>query len=58
MCAVLLSCSALLYYPLQLVDPTHASVLSPLCIFGIPLVYVIVKRCIPVRRVERNKVTV
>jgi len=58
MCAVLLSCSALLYYPLQLVDPTQASVLSPLCIFGIPLVYVIVKRCIPVRRVERNKVTV
>jgi hypothetical protein len=55
-CAILLSCSALLYYPLLRLDPTPASILLPLCIFGIPLVYMIVQRSIPLGRVERKNV--
>jgi hypothetical protein len=55
-CAILLSCSALLYYPLLRLDPTPASILLPLCIFGIPLVYMIVQRSIPLGKVERKNV--
>ncbi len=56
MCVLLLSCSALLYYPLQQLASTSTSILLPLCVFGIPLVYLIVKRCIPAGRIERKNV--
>jgi hypothetical protein len=55
-CMLLLSCSALLYYPLQQFASTSAGILLPLCVFGIPLVYLIVRRCIPGGRVERKDV--
>jgi hypothetical protein len=52
--ALLLSCSALLYYPLQQLAPTAPGILLPLCIFGIPLVYVIIQRYIFVGGIERK----
>ena len=55
-CVLLLSCSTLLYYPLQQLASTSTSILLPLCVFGIPLVYLIVQRCIPAGRIERKNV--
>ncbi len=55
-CVLLLSCSALLYYPLQQFAATATGVLLPLCVFSIPLVYLIVQRCIPAGRIERKNV--
>ncbi|GAC1566504.1 MAG: hypothetical protein NVS3B14_09350 [Ktedonobacteraceae bacterium] len=54
--ALLLSCTALLYYPLLQLDLAQAAILTPLCIFGMPLAYVIVQRYLPLSRFERNKV--
>jgi len=55
-CALLLSCSTLLYYPLLQPGPAATGILLPLCIFGIPLVYAIVQRYIPAGRIERKNV--
>jgi hypothetical protein len=55
-CVLLLSCSALLYYPLQQFASTLTGILLPVCVFGIPLVYLIVLRCIPAGRMERKDV--
>ena len=54
--ALLLSCTALLYYPLLSLDPSQAAILLPSCVFGIPLVYVVVQRFILKGRFERNRV--
>ncbi len=56
MCVLLLSCSALLYYPWQQFASTLTGVLLPVCVFGIPLVYLIVLCCIPAGRMERKNV--
>ena len=55
-CALLLSCSTLLYYPLLQSGPAATGILLPVCIFGIPLVYAIVQRYIPAGRIERKNV--
>ncbi|HEU0002326.1 MAG TPA: hypothetical protein VFQ36_15590 [Ktedonobacteraceae bacterium] len=55
-CALLLSCSALLYYPLQQLAAHSTGILLPVCVFGIPLVYLVVQHYIPPRRVERKNV--
>ncbi len=55
-CALLLSCSTLLYYPLLQPGLAATGILLPLCIFGIPLVYAIVQRYIPAGRIERKNV--
>jgi hypothetical protein len=55
-CALLLSCSTLLYYPLLQTGPAATDILLPVCIFGIPLVYAIVQRYIPTGRIERKNV--
>jgi hypothetical protein len=55
-CVLLLSCSALLYYPLQQFASTLTGILLPVCVFGIPLVYLIVQCCIPAGRIERKNV--
>jgi hypothetical protein len=55
-CVLLLSCSALLYYPLQQFAANATGILLPLWVFGIPVVYLIVQRCIPVGRMERKDV--
>jgi len=49
---LLLSCTALLTYPLLYLDRWPIALYQPLLIFGIPLVYLIVKRK---RRNERNR---
>jgi hypothetical protein len=43
---LLLSCAALLYYPLLSLDTTPFAFLMPLCIFGIPFVYFVGARFI------------
>lgn len=55
-CVLLLSCSALLYYPLQRLASNSANILLPLCVFGIPFVYLIVQRYIFAGRIERKNV--
>ncbi|HEY6541133.1 MAG TPA: hypothetical protein VIZ18_09355, partial [Ktedonobacteraceae bacterium] len=55
-CVLLLSCSALLYYPLQWFALASTGFLLPLCVFGIPLVYLVVQYCLPTGRMERKKV--
>jgi hypothetical protein len=55
-CVLLLSCSALLYYPLQQFASALTGILLPVCVFGIPLVYLIVQCCIPAGRIERKNV--
>ncbi len=55
-CIVLLSCSALLYYALQWFALAATGFLVPLCVFGIPLVCLIIYYWMPVIRVERKKV--
>ncbi len=55
-CALLLSCSTLLYYPLLQTGLAATGILLPVCIFGIPLVYAIVQRYIPAGRIERKNV--
>lgn len=51
---LLLSCTALLTYPLLYLDRWPIALYQPLLIFGIPFVYLIVKRK---RRNERNRLT-
>ena len=53
---LLLSCSALLYYPLQWFALASMGPLLPLCVFGIPLAYLVVQYCLPAGRMERKKV--
>lgn len=53
---LLLSCSALLYYPLQWFALASTGSLLPLCVFGIPLIYLVVQCCLPAGRMERKKV--
>lgn len=55
-CVLLLSCSALLYYPLQQFTAAAMGIWLPVCVFGIPLVYLIVQRWIPAGRMERKNV--
>ena len=55
-CVLLLSCCALLYYPLQQLASASTGFLVPLCVFGIPLVYLVAQRCIPAGRIERKNV--
>ncbi|MGH2495479.1 MAG: hypothetical protein ACRDIV_12315 [Ktedonobacteraceae bacterium] len=55
-CALLLSCSTLLYYPLQQLAPHSTAILLPVCIFSIPLVYLIVQRYIPAGKIARKNV--
>jgi hypothetical protein len=55
-CMLLLSCSALAYYPLQWFALASTGFLLPLCVFGIPLVYLVVQSCLPTGRMERKKV--
>jgi hypothetical protein len=55
-CALLLSCSTLLYYPLLQPGLAATGILLPVCIFGIPLVYAVVQRYIPAGRIERKNV--
>ncbi len=43
---LLLSCTALLYYPLLALDATPFAFLTPLCIFGIPFAYFVGMRFI------------
>ncbi len=55
-CLLLLSCGALLYYPLQWFALASTGFLVPLGVFGIPLVYLVVQFCLPAGRMERKKV--
>ena len=55
-CALLLSCSTLLYYPLQQLAAHSTGILLPVCVFGIPLVYLLVQRYIPTGRIARKNV--
>ncbi len=55
-CMLLLSCSALLYYPLQGLASASTNIILPLCVFGIPFVYLIVQRYIFTGRIERKNV--
>ncbi len=55
-CALLLSCSTLLYYALLQPGLAATGILLPVCIFGIPLVYAVVQRYIPAGRIERKNV--
>jgi hypothetical protein len=55
-CVLLLSCSALLYYPLQWFALASTGFLVPLCVFGVPLVYLVVYYWMLAGRTERKKV--
>ena len=55
-CVLLLSCSALLYYPLQWFALASTGFLLPLGVFGIPLVYLAVQSCLPTGKMKRKKV--
>ena len=51
---LLLSCTALLYYPFLRLDTTPAGIYVPLGIFGVPFVYLIAQRYLPLRRISRS----
>ena len=51
---LLLSCTALLYYPFLRLDTTPAGIYVPLGIFGVPFVYLIAQRYLPLRRTSRS----
>lgn len=51
---LLLSCTALLYYPLLRLDTTPLGIYVPLCIFGVPFVYLIAQRYLPLKRASRS----
>jgi hypothetical protein len=58
-CVLLLSCSALLYYPWQHFALASTGFLLPVCVFSIPLVYLLVQYWMPwmhTGRRERKKV--
>ena len=55
-CALLLSCSTLLYYPLQQLAAHSTGILLPVCVFGIPLVYLVGQRYISTGWIARKNV--